>query len=71
MTENQGTSDFAIKYDVNAFFNVLFTAENNCICSVGSFEDQPTVNLSYCLHLIDTKVKHLCVKEMLNDSFPG
>ena len=54
MTENQGTSDFAINYDVNG----LFTVEKYCICSMGSFKDSPTVNLLDCQYLIGTE--HLC-----------
>ena len=48
MTENQGTSDFAINYDVNH-------CRKNCISSLGSFKDRPTVNLLDYQHVIDTK----------------
>ena len=58
MTENHGTSNFAMNYDVNAFFHWFFHCRENCICSVGCFKDRPTVNLLDCQHLIDTK--HLC-----------
>ena len=55
MTENQGTSDFAIKYDVNAFFQWPFHCNKSYICSIGSFKDRLTVNSLDCQHLIDTK----------------
>ena len=45
MTENQGTTDFATNFDVNAFFQWPFHCAKTCICSMGSFKDCPTVNL--------------------------
>ena len=55
MTEDQGTSDFAINYDVYAFFQWPSHLRKKCIDSMGSFKDRPTVNLLDCQNLIDTK----------------